>query len=113
MKLLFLTIASLFGYFMFTPLSSSPSYNNWKRHQNNFTQELSTQKAYDENFMYMAYSNTDYKDWKLTVNKFSGFHPDTFDLYYKGYNPQTDLVRTNFKELVHAPKSLDCVILLL
>jgi C1A family cysteine protease len=104
MKLLFLTITS---YFMFTPLTSSLSYNNWKRHQNNFTQELSNEKAYDENFMYMAYSNTDYKHWKLTVNKFSGFHPDTFDLYYKGYNPQSDLSRSNFNELVHPPKSLD------
>lgn len=107
MNLSFLSIISLFCYFLLAPLSITTSFNNWLDHQNSFTQDLATKTAYDSNFLYALNSNIQNKQWDLAVNKFSGFHPQVFDMYYKGYQPYTKLDRTNFTNTLQMPETLD------
>lgn len=108
MNLPLLSLVSFFGYFMSSVIDSSSSFNTWLDNQSNFTQELSSKTAYNRNFLYVKHSNIEDKDWKLTVNKFSGFHSDVFDNYYKGYKHSKDLERTEFKyTTIQTPKNLD------
>ena len=107
MKKVILYITTLFTTMLFRPASYIFDFQKWYAIQNNNIKELSTQNDFINNYKYILNNNYKFNDWKLSTNKFAGYEPELFDLYYKGYNPQSVLNRTKFENNINVPKCVD------